>query len=313
MIVVLADLLVDISMKFPSFPVQAGDLHRLSYLEMGPGGAANIAIMAAHLGLPVKCLGEVGDDIFGEIIINGLQREGIDTQDISISKGVQTPVAVVLVDQEAEPAYLGSPGSQRVDTFPEEWKNHIQESQALFADGWIEHEAVGDIILEAFQEAKEANVPVFFDPGPMNPAMDNDWGYKAIELTDVILVNEEEAKRLAGVENAGEAAKKLMASGPQLVVLKRGGRGITLLTPERTHHTNAFPVEVLDKTGAGDSVTGAILYGYLKGLSLEKQGLLANAVGAAKVQKKGTGHNLPTLAEVQAMAERFDVTLPFDD
>jgi ribokinase len=307
LIVVLADLLVDISMKFPLFPVEAGDLQRLSHVEIGPGGANNIAIMAARLGLPVKCLGEVGDDAFGEIVLSGLQQEGIETQDVFVSEGVHTPVAVVLVDEQAEPAYLGSPGSLRLKQLPGQWRQPIREAQALFADGWIEHGGIADIILQAFRQARDANVPVFFDPGPMNPAMDNDWVFEAVKRTVVLLVNEGEAQRLAGVEDLEEAGRKLLAMGPQMLVLKRGAQGTIIFADDSLQYTNGFPVEVVDKTGAGDSLTGAVIFGYLKDMPLDKLGQLANLVGAAKVQKMGTGHNMPTLAEVQALAAKFDL------
>ena len=62
MIQVLGDLIADISMRLPAFPVQARDIHRLSYLEVGPGGACNVAIMAARFGLAVGCLGEIASN-----------------------------------------------------------------------------------------------------------------------------------------------------------------------------------------------------------------------------------------------------------
>jgi sugar/nucleoside kinase (ribokinase family) len=65
------------------------------------------------------------------------------------------------------------------------------------------------------------------------------------------------------------------------------------------------PVTARQASGAGDSLAAAVIYGYLHGLGLEPLGDLANATGAAKVLKLGTGHNLPTVAEVNAMLERF--------
>ncbi len=67
----------------------------------------------------------------------------------------------------------------------------------------------------------------------------------------------------------------------------------------------AYPVTVVDATGAGDSLAGAVIYGYLAGLPLPEFGKLANATGAAKVQKRGTGHNVPTRDEVAAVLARF--------
>src|SRR3989337_1035661 len=67
-ILILGDLIADINMRLPKFPVQARDIHRLSYMEVGPGGACNIAIMAARFGLQVSAVGEVGDDGFGLLV-----------------------------------------------------------------------------------------------------------------------------------------------------------------------------------------------------------------------------------------------------
>ena len=67
--------------------------------------------------------------------------------------------------------------------------------------------------------------------------------------------------------------------------------------------------ELRDATGAGDSFAGAAIFGYLNGLSLRQIGTLGNAAGAAKIQKLGTGHNMPTPEEIQGILTRFDVPL----
>ena len=67
----------------------------------------------------------------------------------------------------------------------------------------------------------------------------------------------------------------------------------------------AYPVSVVDATGAGDSVAGAVIYGWLKRLPLPALAKLANAAGAAKVQKRGTGHNVPSRDEVRAVLVQF--------
>lgn len=102
MIFIFGDLIADLSMRIPDFPVNAQDLKPLSYLEIGPGGATNIAIMAARFGLQVGCIGEIGADQFGEVVRNGLQREHIDTTHVVVSADGKTPVAGVLVDRQRE-------------------------------------------------------------------------------------------------------------------------------------------------------------------------------------------------------------------
>ncbi len=304
MITILGDLIADLSLRISDFPINAQDLKPISYLEIGPGGATNIAIMAARFGLPVACLGELGQDTFGEIVRAGLDREGIDTRRIITTDESKTPVAGVVVDENREPAYLGYPGNLVVRALPEIWHAPIKTAQALFADGWVEIPEMPAMILEAFSRARQAGVKTFFDPGPGNGAFDRTWHLDAAALTTVLLVNQAEAQRLAGISDPLDAARQLVRNGSELVVLKRGAEGLVLVTAAREQTVGGFRVEPRDFTGAGDSVTGAMLYGYLRGMDLEPLGVLGNATGAAKVEKLGTGHNMPTLAEIRAILAR---------
>jgi sugar/nucleoside kinase (ribokinase family) len=305
MILVLGDLIADFSLHIPQFPVDAGDIQRATYLEIGPGGATNVAIAAGRLGLNVGCLGEVGDDRFGEVVVEGLRREGVDVAGVMISKDTETPVAGVVVDAQGEPAYLGYGGSLRLRAFHEPWRSMIQSADGLFTDGWAEHDGVPNIILDGMRVAHAAGTPTFFDPGPGNPDIDPAWVQEAIDVTSVLLLNEQEAAGLTGLDDGRASARYFLSRGINLIVLKQGEQGCYLLTAEEEHTSPGFRVEVKDATGAGDSLDAAIIYGYLKGIPLDQLGTLANAVGATKVRKLGTGHNVPTLSEVRSLLSEF--------
>lgn len=305
MVIILGDLIMDLSLRITGFPVQAKDLTRVTYLDLGPGGAGNVAIVAARFGLPVTCLGEIGDDRFGAMLLEGLQQEGIDVAHVVVNPAGRTPVAGVLVDKAGEPAYLGYRGEQHLATLPDDWRPLLAEGQALFADGWVEYEAAAVLIQTAFRLARASGIPTFFDPGPGNPAIDNGWHIEAASLATVLLATEEEAERLTGTADPLTAAQALLANGSELVVVKRSAAGCLLVTSTAVELSPGFPVTARDATGAGDSLDAAIIYGYLRDLPLAELGMLGNATGAAKVQKLGTGHNLPTLDEVQAVLARF--------
>jgi sugar/nucleoside kinase (ribokinase family) len=110
MILVLGDLVADLALRIPSFPITSSQLQRVEYLALGPGGAANVAIMAARLGLPVSCLAEVGKDRFGEIILEGLRAEGIDASGVVVSPDGETPVAGVNRRSSRRARLPGLPG-----------------------------------------------------------------------------------------------------------------------------------------------------------------------------------------------------------
>jgi len=305
MVIILGDILADYAIRVEQLQLEPKDLQRVSYLALGPGGACNVAIMAAHLGLKVAALGEVGDDLFGEIVLEGLADEGVDVSGVIISPGARTPVASVLVDERGEPAYLGYPGSLQVMSLSEAWRPTIGTAEALYADGWADHEGVPAIVLAALRVAREAGVPTFFDPGPGNPKIDNAWHSEAAALATVLLATEDEARRLSGEADPVNSARVLLERGTQLAVIKRGMAGAFLLTADDLHIAPGLPVVARDATGAGDSLAAAIIYGTLHKFDLQTLGDIGNATGAAKVLKLGTGHNMPTVAEVNEMLRRF--------
>ena len=311
MVIILGDILADYAIRVEELGIQPKDLQRVSYLALGPGGACNVAIMAAHLGLNVAALGEVGRDLFGEIVLEGLAAEGVDVSGVIVTTDARTPVANVLVDERGEPAYLGFPGDLTVMSLPEAWSPLISAAEALYADGWAEHEGVPAIVLAALRLAREAGVPSFFDPGPGNPKIDNAWHSEAAALATVLLATEDEARRLSNEADPVNSARVLLARGSQLAIIKRGMAGCFLLTADDLHIAPGLPVVAKDATGAGDSLAAAIIYGYLHRFNLQALGDLGNATGAAKVLKLGTGHNMPTVGEVNEMLRRFgsDVAL----
>lgn len=295
---ILGDLIADIGMRLPKFPVQARDIHRLSYMEVGPGGACNVAIMASRFGVDVGALGEVGDDGFGLVVREGLRREGVDVANLIVTKEADTPVAGVVVDQASEPGYLGYPGSLRERSLLKKWKSAIEKGQAFFADGWAEYEETPAMLLAGFDAAREAGVPSFFDPGPGNPDIDNKWQLEAISKSTVVLMNRREAKRLTNLDDDEDVVKTLQHLGAELILLKRGEQGLLAARGAERIQAPGLDVEAKDATGAGDSVAGAMIYGVLHELPLQKLAVLANATGAAKVQNIGTGHNMPSLEQI---------------
>ena len=86
---------------------------------------------------------------------------------------------------------------------------------------------------------------------------------KAISKTDLIVINDEEAKQLTFEKNLDSAAKKIFEMGPKTVIIKKGDQGSEIFNTTESFNIPAFPVEsVIDPTGAGDCFAGG-LAGYL--------------------------------------------------
>jgi ribokinase len=310
MVYILGNLIVDFLLYIEEFPVEAQALQGVSHVAIGPGGACNVAIMASRFGLPVTSLGEVGKDYFGEIVLSGLKREGIITSQVIVNENGSTPVAGVLVDPQSEPGYLGYPGEQALEDLPGEWRKGLEKGQALFADGWIEYEAMAGVILDALKTTKGSGGKTFFDPGPGNPRQDNAWHLEAAALATVVLLTESELARLTDEPDREQGARMLLDNGSSLVVVKRGPDGLVLYTAGEEIEKPGLPLTAVDATGAGDSLAGAVIYSMLNDLSLDALGTLANATGNAKILKIGTGHQVPTTAEIRAVIDQFELDVP---
>ena len=86
---------------------------------------------------------------------------------------------------------------------------------------------------------------------------------KTIAMVDVLIINDEEARQLSGEYALVKAAKKIMAMGPQFLIIKKGEHGALLFDSESVYFCPALPLEeVFDPTGAGDTFAGGFI-GYL--------------------------------------------------
>ncbi|RDC65157.1 PfkB family carbohydrate kinase [Adhaeribacter pallidiroseus] len=95
----------------------------------------------------------------------------------------------------------------------------------------------------------------------MNIALDDLM--QTIALVDVLSINDEEARQLAGDYSLRKAAKKIMAMGPKFLIIKKGEHGALLFHEEQVFFAPALPLEeVFDPTGAGDTFAGGFI-GYL--------------------------------------------------
>ena len=86
---------------------------------------------------------------------------------------------------------------------------------------------------------------------------------EAVRAVDVVIINDAEARQLAGEPNLLRAARKILSAGPRALVVKRGEYGAALFTRETYFAIPAYPLEsVFDPTGAGDTFAGGFM-GYL--------------------------------------------------
>jgi ribokinase len=279
---------------------EPGETVTNAQLSKGNGGkGANQAAAAALLGAEVTFLGRVGDDGFGEPLVEALAEKGVDTSLIGAAPGSSTGTAVITVTPDGENAITVAPGANRRLTpgDVEDAAEAIGGARVLVAQMEVPTEVVTRAVGVAARHGTRALVnlaPSFEVPGEL------------LEQLDPLVVNEHEAafllgEKVEGVDGALSAASELLALGPKSVVVTVGKSGAVFSDGESTEHLPAPEVDVVDTTGAGDAFVGALAVSLAGDDSLRDAVAYAVRAGAAAVTQEGAQGALPTNDVIEAL------------
>ncbi|XP_074584703.1 uncharacterized protein LOC141840566 isoform X1 [Curcuma longa] len=325
----LGNLCVDIVLGVPSLP-PASKEERRAYMERlaasppdkkfwEAGGNCNLAIAASRLGLLCLTLGHVGDEIYGNFLLEVLEDENINF--LGMSKNVdetssitdyQTLLCWVLVDPFQKHGFCSfadfseEPAFSWMTELTEEIKIAIQQAKILFCNGYAFDEFFPDLIISSLDCAISCGTSVFFDPGPRVKTLSNGTPREQMALqqflrqSDVLLFTSDEVETLTGIHNPIEAGKALIREGARTkwVIIKMGAKGSILIDHTTVSCAPSFKVNVVDTVGCGDSYTAAIAFGFLHGMPAINTLTLANAIGAATATGCGAGRNVAHLNKV---------------
>ena len=293
-IVVVGSSNTDMVVRVPHLPAPGETVLGGSFLMAAGGKGANQAVAAARLGAQVKLVARVGQDVFGEAALLGLEREGIDTQHISVDLETASGVALITVDDTGENSIAVAPGANRRLS-----PTDVQRAQAAILDAdvlLLQLEVPLETVQMAAELAHQAGVRVILNPAPapgspLPPAL--------LVCVDVLTPNEKEAGDLTGApDSLGQAARRLLDMGVEAVVITLGARGALIATPEGQQTVPGFPVEAVDTTAAGDAFNGGLAAALAEGRPLAEAVRFANACGALAATRLGAQPSLPTAEEV---------------
>jgi ribokinase len=140
----------------------------------------------------------------------------------------------------------------------------------------------------------------------LDPAPAREIPAELLRNVNILTPNESEALALVGAAgdrisstDAYDVARKLLALGPQQVILKLGAQGAFLADGERSRHFPALLVEPKDTTAAGDCFNGALATGLAEGMALDAAIEFANVAASIAITRIGAQASLPTRAEVE--------------
>ncbi len=260
------------------------------------GSAANTMVGLSRLGLKTGYIGKVSNDPEGNLILNNLRNEDVNTNEIIIEEG-RTGNVMGYVDLSGQRALYVDPGVNDLIK-PEEIRiEYLKNIKILHLTSFV-----GDSIKaqEALLEELPINVKVSFDPGRIYAEKGLSYIKKILERTNILLVNEEELKILTNneVNILEDQIKDLMDFGIDLIIVKRGDKGCYFMKNKESYIVKAFQVNCKDTTGAGDAFNAGFLYGLLNRKNIYNSCLLGNYIAGCCVEEIGSIKGLPNSSNI---------------
>ncbi|HEY8294612.1 MAG TPA: ribokinase, partial [Micrococcaceae bacterium] len=218
------------------------------------GKGANQAVAGALAGAPSYLVGCVGDDLFKNLVFDGLLRHKVNIDHIRIVEGA-TGVAHIRVDASGENDIVITPLANSRLT------GHQVETAISALAGRVsvmltQLEIPLETCMAAIRCGKESGLTVLLDPAPAQHLDDAIWPF-----VDIVTPNETEASLITGIPvvdeaTAIDAGRWFCARGVRHAVVTLASAGAVLVTGREAVRFNAFAVDVVDTTAAGDAFAG---------------------------------------------------------
>ena len=247
-------------------------------VECGGGPAANAAVTVARLGGSVAFLGYLGRDVWGERHLQELEGAGVLT-DFVVRGDFPTPLSVVLVKPDGQRSVVHYRASTPY-LQPESFDLGNLAPRLILFDG---HEP--ELSFRLARQAHARGILTLLDAGSVHR------GTRGLLdgsdcLIDYLVGSEVFAHAFTGLAGEEQAARALTAFSSNVVVTL-GERGLVWATTAGQGRLPAFPVPVVDTTGAGDAFHGALAVCLAQGRAWAESLRYASAVAAICCTKRG--------------------------
>jgi ribokinase len=301
-IVVVGSYAAGLTMRTPRFPVPGETVIGGDYKSLHGGKGSNQAVGCARLGAVVHFIACIGDDNRGHDALALYRREGVDASGVRTLSDSPTGTGFIMVNDAGENEIVIDFGANNRLSADQIETNRIffENSKVLL----VQMEIPTDPIIAAVNLAKETGVFSILNPAPYHPLPD-----KTLTGVSLITPNRTEAALILGMipdidASPEELGKALRQKGILSSIITLGSRGMQITTDSISEKIDAFNVEAVDTTGAGDAFTAALGIAIAEGASLKEAALFAAAAAALSATKYGVIESLPPRAEVDEFLEK---------
>ena len=297
-VVIVGSVTADVTTFSRRLPARGETILGDQFTLMLGGKGANQAVAAGRAGAETSFVGCVGDDLFHDLIVDGLTEAGVDLTHLRTVPG-PTGIAHIRVDASAQNDIVMVPlANAELNT------QQIDAALAALASTTsvllTQLETPSALTAHITARGREHGMTVILDPAPAAQLPAEVW-----HNIDIVTPNETEASVLSGITvtdaaTAEQAGRWFLAQGVGAAVITLAEQGSCVVTADGAQIVPPLPVEAVDTTAAGDAYAGYLGAALANGASLTDAVRLATAAGALTVTKQGASPSLPIRRDVDA-------------
>lgn len=311
----IGEALIDFVPNRPGF---LGD--DIAFLPAVGGAPLNVAAAVAKLGGKSAMLTQVGNDDFGQFIIDTAQKVGVNTQHILQTGKAKTALAFVTLQENGERSfsfYRHPSADMLYSTESLQCFSPMAQDYLHFCSVSLAPPMMRAAHETAIEKCRASGAGISFDINIRLPLWESPEAcLKAVQAfipkADLIKISDDELAFVTGETDIDKGVAKLFVGNVKHVLFTRGPYGAAIYTAQGLlADADAHKVDAVDATGAGDAFIGALLYqlqqrNFTLNTLWDKETAnqllhFATVVGALTTIKRGAINALPSLEEVKQL------------
>lgn len=292
-IAVVGSINIDQTVTAERIPLKGETLPGANLRYIPGGKGANQAVAMAKLGAQVEMFGCVGDDENGRKMIENLAANHVETDNIKIVSGIPTGIAIITVGENDNTIIVVEGANGQVNR---DYIDSIKEILLGYDMVVLQHEIPLDTVRYVVELCTSHGIPTLLNPAPAAEVP-----METIEKVTYLTPNEHEAVLIFGKERSTE---DLLKAYPEKLIITQGSRGVSVgLKKGEVLNVPARKAEVVDTTGAGDTLNGAFCVKIMEGSNIAEALEYANAAASLSIGKFGAQSGMPTAKELAEILE----------
>jgi len=300
-VVVIGSLNMDLVVQTHHIPRPGETIHGNDFQTIPGGKGANQAAAAARLGADVAMVGRVGNDDFGPVLLRNMEKQGVDVSHVTLDETASSGIALITIDANGENTIVVAPGANGNVSSQDLAKGDELLAKARYLI--MQFEVPLPTVAKAVKMAQARGVRVILNPAPAYPVDDT-----FLDGVYCLVVNETEAELMTKIsvqdlDQATQAAQKLLDKRIPVVVVTLGEQGALLTTKELVAHIPAQKVQVVDTTAAGDAFVGGLTNALLQDMPLVEAVRYATCAGTLATTVLGAQTSIPSADQVRTFYE----------